>query len=98
MATAKSATASAAARPPLHAFVSAQSNPAPALANTLQLSGSRAMSSASHLPISPPVDQNGRKMALKSPHRRSFNAAINSGRWRSAALGRTTVKAEEKAA
>ena len=79
-------------------MVSAQSNPAPALAKTRQLEGSREMSSASHLPISPPVDQNGRKMAEKSPHLRSRSARMNSGRWRSAALGRITSKADEKAA
>lgn len=73
--------------------MSAQSNPAPALANTFTESGSRLISSTSHWPISPPLPQKGRKMALKSPQRRSFNARMNSPRSRSAALGRITSNA-----
>lgn len=68
-------------------FVSAQSNPAPALANTLTLRGSNPISSASHFPISPPVPQNGLKIASNSPHRPSRSAAMNSPLSRSDASG-----------
>jgi len=76
-----------------NSFVSAQSNPAPALANTLTVSGKRSINSASHWPISPPVPQNGRNMALKSPQRRSFRACMKAPRSRSAVLGRMTSNA-----
>jgi hypothetical protein len=51
------------------------------------------MSSASQRPISPPVPQKGRKMALKSPHWRSFRARMSAPRSRSTVLRRTTSNA-----
>jgi len=74
---------------------SAQSNPAPAEANILQEGGIKGTSSLSHLPISPPVFQNGLKMAENSPHLFSFRAFRNSSRCLSFNEGRTTVKSFE---
>lgn len=74
---------------------SAQSNPAPAEANILQETGIKGMRSLSHLPISPPVFQNGRNIAAKLPHLLDFKARINSSCCRSFKDGRITMKSSE---